>query len=937
MKRLLRLVAPFAMIATLLALWMPAAASADFGFKDLDVTFTDSDGSPTMQAGSHPFEMTTLFEANTTLNGGGLEVPDGEFKDLEVELPPGLVGTPTPVPPCSSADFLNIKAALNTCPESSIIGQVNVAVSLDPVPPGSDLFKNLLPVYNLIPPPGVAAKMGFVFTPGLPITIETGVNPDPPYNLQAHVTNIAQAALVFGSRLTLWGNPADPAHDGERGGPADIPQKPFLTLPRSCTGPLATVFRGRSWQDPGQWVESPPVLTHDASEPPNPLGIQGCEKLDFAPRLDAQPTSDHAESPTGLEVSLDIDDEGLTSPTGLAHSDIRKIAVTLPEGVTANPSLAEGLAVCTPAQFDQEALDSEGCPGASKIGTLEAETPLIEGETFKGQLFIAEPHQNPFDTLLALYLVIKHPKLGILVKVPGKVEPDPQTGQLVTTFGEDGFELPQFPLSHVRLRLREGGRSPLITPPACGTYETKAIFTPWANPSSTYTTTSSFQITSGVGGSGCPSAGPAPFSPGFEAGSLNNNAKSFSPFYMRLTRRDGDQDLTRFDATLPPGMIGKIAGVEQCPEAAIALAKTKSGKQELASPSCPINSRIGRTMAGAGVGSQLTYVPGSIHLAGPFGGAPLSVVAVTPAVAGPFDVGTVVVRQALMIDSKTALVKADGALSDPIPHILAGIPLRVRDIRVYVDRPDFTLNPTSCRPSATRAELWGGGLDVFSTADDAPASRSARFQAAACQALGFKPRLDLRLKGGTKRGGHPALTAVLHPRAADANISGASATLPRSEFLDQAHIRTICTRVQFAADNCPVGAIYGRAMATTPLLDFPLSGPVYLRSSDNLLPDLVADLRGPPSLPIKFEVVGRTDSVRGGIRNTFEATPDVPVAKFVLSLQGGRKGLLVNSTNICRKTFRAKVRFSAHNGRRVVLRPALRAPCKKNARQAKAR
>jgi hypothetical protein len=413
-----------------------------------------------------------------------------------------------------------------------------------------------------------------------------------------------------------------------------------------------------------------------------------------------------------------------------------------------------------------------------------------------------------------------------------------------------------------------------------------------------------------VGGGPCP-AGGAPFEPGFEAGSLNNAAGAFSPFAMRLTRRDGDQGLKRFDATLPDGVLARIAGVDKCPEAQIALAKSKTGKAELRSPSCPLNSRIGRTQAGAGVGSQLIYVPGDLYLAGPFGGAPLSVVAITPAVAGPFDVGTVVVRQALAIDPRSGEVSADGSKSDPIPDVLAGIPLRVRDIQVFVDRSGFTLNPTSCEEMATVARISG----------DAPVTRSARFQAAGCAALPFRPRLGLRLFGGTARGAHPALRTVFRPRPGDANSSRVVARFPRSAFVEQAHIRTVCTRVQFAADACPKGSIYGRVAAFTPLLEEPLRGPVYLRSSNNTLPDLVFDLKG----EVDFEAVARVDSVKGALRAIAYGIPDAPIDKVVIQMQGGKKGLIVNSRNLCTGRNRAGLRFFGHNGKRANLRTPVRA------------
>jgi hypothetical protein len=397
---------------------------------------------------------------------------------------------------------------------------------------------------------------------------------------------------------------------------------------------------------------------------------------------------------------------------------------------------------------------------------------------------------------------------------------------------------------------------------------------------------------------------------------------------MRLIREDGEQDMTKFGSILPPGVLGKLAGVSQCPDALIALAASKTGRQELASPSCPANSQIGHTLVGAGVGPALTYVPGKIYLGGPYKGDPLSVVSVTPAVAGPFDAGDVVVRIALTLNPETAEVEVDGASSDPIPHILKGIILKVRDLRVYVDRDNFILNPTSCDPSSAKATLFGSYLDVFSPADDVPVDLSSRYQAANCLNLGFKPKLSLKLKGGTKRGDHPALRAELNARPADANIGSVTVTLPKSAFLDQAHIRTICTRVQFAAKACPPGAQYGYARAWTPLLDDPVEGPVYLRSSNHKLPDLVIALHG----LVDVNVSSRIDSKNGGIRNSFETIPDAPVTKFVLSLQGGKKGLVVNSRSLCAGKSKAHAQFTGQNGVPYEFKPVMKASCGKRKR-----
>jgi hypothetical protein len=919
-----------AFVAVLIgALLAAPAAPADPGFSEVDAEFIDEDGSPAIQAGSHPFAMRTKLAVNTLLDGEGDRLPDGALKDLTIQLPAGIVGDREAVPQCPAVEF-DVGKLRPACPDASAIGHITVELSHDPIAPGSESYLDAA-IYNLVPPPGVAARIGFLAL-GLPVTLSVTVNPEPPFNLIARSANTSQGALFYSADTIVWGNPSDPVHNPLRGSCLDVldpklepkslgscsvtlPERPFLTLPRSCEGPLETAFHGTYWNS---GVEA---RAKALSEP-----MVGCEKLRFGPQIAAKPTSDQASSPSGLDFNLDVDDEGLTSAEGLAESDIEKAVVTLPEGMTVNPSVAAGLLACSPAQYAAERVGSgpdEGCPQASKVGTVEVETPLLEGELLKGSVFVASQGDNPFGSLIALYMVIKHPGLGIMVKLPGRVEPDLRTGQLVTTFGEPPYEVPQFPFSHFRFHFREGGRSPLITPDRCGDYETGTLFTPWANPATALPITASFKIARGLGGGPCPPAGPLPFAPGLIAGTLNNQASAYSPFYMQLTRRDGDQDMTRFSAVLPPGVVGKLAGLGKCPEGAIALARAKSGRQELADPSCPASSLIGRTEAGAGVGSQLTYVPGSLYLAGPYRGAPLSVIAITPAVAGPFDAGTVAVRVALTLNPVTAQVEADGARSDPIPHILQGIPLKVRDLRVHVDRPRFILNPSGCKPSQTRAALFGSFLDLFDPADDIAVSLKARFQAANCARLRFKPRLAFSLKGGTERGANPAFRALLRPRPGDANIKRMVVRFPRSAFLDQGHIRTICTRVQFAADSCPKGSVYGQAIAHTPLLEEPLKGPVYLRSSSNELPDLVFDLHG----VVDIEAAARVDSTEGRLRVTFPAIPDAPVSKVLVRMQGGEKGLIVNSRDLCAAPSTARVQIVAHNAARRGLRPVLRARC----------
>ncbi|HEX6152296.1 MAG TPA: hypothetical protein VFZ19_02135, partial [Solirubrobacterales bacterium] len=550
--------------------------------------------------------------------------------------------------------------------------------------------------------------------------------------------------------------------------------------------------------------------------------------------------------------------------------------------------------------FDSQA---PNCPESSKVATGEIITPVL-ATPLKASVYMASQGDNPFNSLFAGYLVARGQ--GVLLKVPAKFDVDATTGQVVATFGNN----PQQPFSSLDLRFKGGNRGLITTPSQCGTYRTSYSLTPWSG-TPPVQGTSEFTINQ--------NCGPKPFAPGFRAGSSSPLAGSFTTFATQVTRDAGSPVLTGIGVDLPPGVTAKLAGVPYCPEAALASVPVAagSGAGQLATPSCPAASQVGRVVAGTGSGAPFYVDTGKAYLAGPYKGAPLSLAVVVPALAGPFDLGNVTVRVAVSLDRPTAQVHA---VSDPLPTILQGVPLDIRDVRVLLDRSDFMLNPTNCEPLQATGTITGAG--------GVGAQVSSRFQVGECAALGFKPRIALRLKGGTKRSDNPALTVTLRPRPGDANLSGVSVAFPRSEFLDQSHIRTVCTRVQFAADQCPAGSVYGSVTAWTPLLDEPLRGNVILRSSNNKLPDLVTDLRGPAAQPIKLEAAGRIDSVNGGMRSTFELMPDAPITRVVLEMQGGRKGLLENSRNICAKAYRATVGFTAHNGRTHSLRPKLLVRCK---------
>ncbi len=876
------------------------------------------------QAGGHP-DFTTRYEFATGPLGGH-PLLDGHPRSVIVDTPAGAVGNPRAVPRCSAADF-NL-TQYGACPSASQVGEAVTNVSP---------FVALSPVSSLVPSPGIAATIAFKALV-VPVVLNPEVRSDGDYGLRVAGNEIPIPSFDYtGSTVTLWGVPHDPVHDprrvdsnGNLGGHIDGTPKPFLSAPTNCSaGPLDTGVKARTWENPDTWIES----TSTAAEP------TGCDQIEFEPTFKATPSTTVADSPSGLEVDLhtpqneeceEIVPAPVNEPSdkepdpfydcGLATSHLRDTTVTLPEGLAINPAGANGLDGCSPSeagltsplgaipvQFNGEPAN---CPDASKIGEVEVDTPLLD-VPLVGTVDIADPYDNPFKSFLALYVSVNDPSSGIVATLAGEVKADPSTGQLTARFPES----PQLPFEHFFLHFKQGPHAPLRTPAVCGTYETKAEITPYSDPASLVSTTAEWQITQAPSGSCASSAETLPNAPSLDAGTVSPSAGSATPFVMHLRRNDGSQNFKAVNVSPPPGLVAKLAGVGRCSEADLAVAASKTGAEEKASPSCPASSRLGGVVAGAGAGPSPYYAEGNAYLTGPYMGAPLGMAIITPATAGPFDLGTIVVRVALHVDPKTARITA---VSDEIPSILQGIPLDVRTVDLSIDRDQFTRTGTSCDPSSVDGQLTSTLGQV--------ASISSRFQLAECSSLGFKPRLTLRLRGGTKRGKHPAMTAILTPRPGDANLAAISVALPRSEFLDQGHIGTVCTRVQFAADQCPKASIYGKATVTTPLFDFPLTGNVYLRSSDNELPDLVPDLRGPAEMPIKIEAAGRTDSINGGLRNTFDFVPDAPFTKLVMELRGGKKGLLQNSRDICSRVFRAAVAYTAHNGKVRTGRPALRNP-----------
>jgi len=909
---------------------------------------------------------------------------DGAPRDILASLPPGVIGNPNAVPKCPAEAVALVPAS---CHPKTQVGTATIFI-------GARIA--VYPVYNVEARRGNAAEFmisraGLLAANNTNVPIVARVRTESDFGADAGAIQIPAGLNLTAQSVTIWAVPWAKSHDrfrpvasycgspesagaGASGATYGMPQR---GLPGGTGGPNAGCSQAGVAYDPSWGPIKPFFTTQTECSATNPVTramatnfhsptvaradsaaalITGCPDVSFPADISLQPTTRRADSPTGLDVDLDIpqnneppesvesNPDDVTgapafwkSKAGLAAAHLKDTTVTLPAGFSINSAAANGQAVCTtqqiglttpigsePIHFDNDdPFDGQGhdCPEASKIGTALVKTPLLdEADWPEGEVYLAAQKDNPFGSNYAIYLVLRSVERGLVVKLAGEVKADPVTGRL-TTIVQDN---PQLPFDEFTLRFKGGSQAPLATSPICGTGQNHTALAPYSDPANPLAIDEDVVVNQAADGGSCPTSLEArTFNLGFSAGSTTLLGGHSSPFTVRVQRPDGAQELDRISVVTPEGLVAKLAGVPYCSEASIAAAIARTavgdGVKEKANPSCPASSQVGTTTIGAGAGISPVYVQGKAYLAGPYKGAPLSMAFIVPAVAGPFDLGVQVVRTALSVNPKNAQVTAS---SDEIPKILAGVPLRIRDVRVDIDRPGFILNPTDCSEQNVTGSVYG--------ASGAVANVSNRFQVAECAQLGFKPHLKLRLFGGTKRGKYQRLEATVTARPGDANIARAAVTLPHSEFLAQEHIRTVCTRVQFAADQCPAGSIYGKATAISPLLDHPLSGPVYLRSSDNLLPDLVVALRGPDHQPIEVELSGRTDSKNGGIRNTFDIVPDAPVTKFTLEMMGGKKSLIVNSTDICKGIHRADVRMDAQNGRTHDFRPKVVNPkCEK--------
>jgi len=916
-----------------------STAPVPFGVEHYEMALEEEGGVPSVQAGVHPFQMTTTVDFNqlsdiSPLYRTGPEVNEPALeKDVNVKLPPGLIGNPTPIPRCTLRQFYEINTAtldgINACPSDSAVGVADVTVH-EPQNIGTVTF--VVPVFNLVPSVGEPARFAFYVVAGnTPVLLDTSIRSGGDYGVTVHVNNITQTAATIASTVTIWGVPSDPRHDKQRGwgclfearGRNDFPctpagqehPAPFLVLPTSCKAPLTSSVETDSWDQPGTFQSITEALQPESA-------LSGCNRLQFAPEIKVAPDGQEASKPTGLTVDVHVPQEVNDNAQGFASSNVKKITVAFPKGVVLNPAAADGLQACgeeqvglLPGHGEQEeplftpTLPQAFCPDASKIGTVDIASPLLpQGQHVKGSLYLATPApngeggKNPFGSLVAMYIVASDPISGTLVKLPGTVSLDPVTGQITATFDNN----PQLAFEDAEIHLFGGERAPLATPSRCGLYTTQAMFTPWSG-TPPVTSSSSFEVKSGPNGTPCPGSS-LPFSAVLQGGSTNINAGSFSPLSTTISREDGNQDIQSVQLRFPAGLSGILSGVTLCNEI-----QANAG-------TCPQNSLIGHTIVSVGLGGDpFSVTGGQVFLTGGYRGAPFGLSIVNPAKAGPFDLGKVIVRAKVEVDPHTAAltVTTDEAGSHAIPHILDGIPLQIKHVNVTIDRPGFTFNPTNCNPTAITGTIGsdeGGSAPV-----------GVPFQVTNCAAMKFTPKFSVSTSGKNSKAGGASLTVKLsepsEPQGSQANIARVKVELPKQLPSRLTTLQKACTAAQFDANpaGCPSASIIGHAIVHTPLLPVPLEGPAYFVSNGGeAFPNLIMVLQG---YGVRVDLVGDTFISKAGITSsTFKTVPDVPFSTFELTLpQGPNSALATNvpakaNYSLCGQKLVMPSEFVAQNG-----------------------
>ncbi|MDO9407395.1 hypothetical protein [Patulibacter sp.] len=878
-------------------------------------------------AGEHPDTAIVDFSI-ASKDGGPDSEPSAVADEIRVDIPAGLVPNPAGFPTCTNAQ-LDAQVAYGSgeplaeadaCPVGSQVGFINLTVRGD-VPLFADIFPGTparqtmrvqLPVYNMTRGAGQVGR--FAFLPGQApaspalegdksrVDIVGGVRPSD--NGLYFTIKSPESLPLLRSKLTFWGTPGLATHDEDRGktlteapnidvvlGPSNDGKDmsgldrtaTFLTNPTLCAGKLRTTVRVRAFD--GQ-------TTDGAFD--TPYGALGCDSVPFSPSVafsSSEPV--RADSPTGLDVSLKVPQSSGTSERGSAQ--IKDATVTLPEGFSISPSAASTIGVCSDEQLGQGTDSAVSCPAASKVGTASISSPIVDSP-LTGSVFLGAP--LPGDRYRLFLVAEGH---GVTIKLKGTVRPDPATGRVSATFADN----PQLPFSELRLSFSGGPKAILASPPACGDLAGSAALTPFSRPTAS-------TVSGSVPVSGCTGAA---FAPDATAAVASGRSGTYSPAAFAFSRPDGQPTLSGLKIALPVGMTAKVKGIAHCTDAQVAAA------------ACPESSRIGSVSTLAGPGSAPFPLTGAVYLTDGHNGGDFGSVAIIRALAGPYDLGNVVVRQALRIDPKTAQVTID---SDPLPQIVEGIPLRLRNLTLDVNRKNLLRNPTSCGTAGVTSTLTGAG--------GATSVKAPGLTFSGCKDLPFRPKITVGLSNRTqvKKGRNPRLTAKITQFESEAGIRSAQVALPKTLALAASNAQALCAKAAAAKNACPKASIVGSASATTTILDRPLNGPVYFVKGERTtaagkvvatLPTLHVQLRGQASIDLD----ATTAVNHGRLVTTFASIPDQPLRSFTLNVDGGKHGIIALTRDLCTKgpKPRASARFAAHSGKKAPTRaPVVSTVCR---------
>jgi hypothetical protein len=835
-------------------------------------------------------------------------------KDLSFYLPLGVLGNPAVTEPCP-VSLVQLRGELSGCPPSSRVGTVLVMILNHLGKFGKDPTGQH-PLFSMAPEKGHAAEFAFG-TNGLTFFIYANVvRHDGAYMVRVSTPGVEPGAALTGLIATFYGDIKETVQVNGEEFPED--RGAFLTNPSNC-GESATereaTVETDSWQNPGKFItERLPALA----------AVSGCEMLGFSAALSVKPQTTQADEPSGYELGFQFP-QAPDNAVGLGTPPLKDTTIKFPSGTTISPSAANGLLACQetgPSGINIEGVESEAvaadgleqpvagkCPVGSELGSVSAKTPLLR-EELHGHLFLAAPGcggaSQPACTeedaengvLYGLYLELQGPESGVIVKLKGKTSVNPKTGQITADFEEN----PQFPLSSLTVAMNGGPRAPLANPQACGVARTEGRLTSWGEPFTAEVTPSDY-FTVDWNGAGEPCPNSAPFSPSMVAGTSSSTAGATSPFSLTIKREDREQNIQSLSSTLPEGLLALVSKVTKCPEPLASQASLEA---------CPTGSQIGTTTVAVGSGSDPYYVTGKVFFTGPYGGGPFGLSVVVPAAAGPFNLGNVLVRVALLINPRTAQVTA---VSSPFPQILDGVPLRIRSINVTLDKQEFTLNPTSCAQMSIAGTLQ--------STTGAAASVSSPFAASGCKNLGFKPVVSIATQAkSTKANGTRVTVKITNPAGAEANLAQAVIGFPRQLPVRLETLQKACRAVVFEANPaaCPAASDIGTTTVHTPILSAPLIGPVYLVSYGSAkFPDVVLLLQGEG---VTLEADGQSFvSHTGALRVTFASVPDAPFSSLETVLPAGQfsqftsvKSSAQAKSSQCGENLLAPLALTGHNG-----------------------